>query len=213
MPSVINSTLRTLKNSVNQKLETYNNLVNELNSIINTPNNLFIDLSSATADYYLEPGQVAFYSFTSVTSLSLHIATVNGSYYEMHTMINMPLARTVNNGGIYLYPNNTTSYTDMYFLENWVTNSGTYGMYLSNFNYFFISNGFGDVVSYITNFTTYKNVKVIGDAGVYNTVGAPFIQVMTSTWYDTTTSWTSLGTINFGNPPPATGYIIIKRIF
>jgi hypothetical protein len=68
---------------------------------------------------------------------------------------------------------------------------------------------FASSVFYVTNFVQYKNVKGIYD--MYGIGGSyPALFIFSTDWQNTTTPWTSLGTITF--PQASSGYIVVRRL-
>jgi len=161
-----------------------------------------INLTSATADYMLQPGQVAYISFTSATSVSLCVATTNGSYYEMHIACSNTSGT---NAPVYLNPNNTTYSNAFTYLEYWITtaSSGTNNITYSSFR---IGNGVVATTVFISNYTTLKTVRLID---INTGFGSTMVNIASSIWNDTTTSWTSLGTVMF--PQASSGFILVRR--
>ncbi len=86
-----------------------------------------INLTSATADYMLQPGQVAVISFTNATSVPLYIATTNGTYYEMDLVMSNSSGTTGAAGDPYLNPNNTT-YSNAFAEREFYVNSNGSGL-------------------------------------------------------------------------------------
>ena len=166
-----------------------------------------INLSSATADYSLPVGAVAYISFTNATSVSLCIATTNGTYYEM-SVVSSNSSRTSGTASpIYLNPNNTSYSNAFSYLEAYVQSGGSSSGDIITYSAFRIGMAIGNAKVFIHNFTTNKNILGISsDAG---TSTSPVIRVYTNQWNDTTTSWTSLGTVIF--PQATSGYILVRR--
>nr|BAL53640.1 hypothetical protein HGMM_F07F09C15 [uncultured Aquificae bacterium] len=168
-----------------------------------------VDLTNATSDYMLQVGEEAYISFSNTTSVPLRIATQSGTYYECHLICS-------NTGGtsggtaapIYLNPNNTTYSNSFVYAALHRTSGGASSDY-TTYSAFRCGWSFVSSVFYITNFVQYKNVKGIYDLfGVI--VGYPTMVVFSTDWRDTTTPWTSLGTIRF--PQLSSGYIIVRRL-
>jgi len=168
-----------------------------------------IDLTNATEDYFLKVGEEAYISFSNVTQVPLHIATQDGTYYELHIIPS-------NTGGtsgseiapIYLYPNNITYSGAFYFAEVYRSGNGLGNNYIQ-YSAFRIGFAFSCTTAWITNRTQYKNVCAIND--MYGTsVNYPALGVFSSGWRDTTTSWTSLGTVVF--PQSSSGEILVRRL-
>jgi len=77
------------------------------------------------------------------------------------------------------------------------------------YNQFRIGFSFSAITAFIVNNTSYKNIKAITDSYGYSR-GYPIINSISCDWRDTTTPWTSLGTISF--PQPSSGEILIRRL-
>jgi hypothetical protein len=166
-------------------------------------------LTNATSDYPLAIGEEAIIRFTNATSVPLRIATQSGTYYECHLIC----SNTGGNSGatsnsVFLNPNNTT-YTNA-FVVAWIYSSSNVAMAgYRTYSAFSCGWAFSNSTFYITNYTQYKNLK-----GFYDIYGLPnsfpYILIFSTDWLDTTTSWTSLGTITF--PQSTSGYILIRRL-
>ena len=167
-----------------------------------------VNLTGATTDYELQVGQIAYISFTNVTNVPLHIATPNNSYYELHVIpSNTGGTSGGQAGSIYLYPNNTT-YSGAFYYAGVGRNSDGLGHAYVQYNAFRIGYTFSCITAWITNRTQYKNVR-----GVYDVYGLsadyPSLNAFSTDWRDTTTEWTSLGTIVF--PQSTSGEILVFR--
>jgi hypothetical protein len=167
-----------------------------------------INLTSATADYMLQPGQVAYISFTNATSVPLYIATTNGTYYEMV----LTLSNSSNTGAvgapIYLIQNNTTYSNGFLFVECYnILGGSAPNLYSATYSAFRVSWAVTSAKIYITNFTTNKNIITF-----YNETGFSGLDISIASclWNDTTTSWTSLGTITL--PQATSGYVLVRRL-
>lgn len=162
-----------------------------------------VNLSSATSDYSLSVGDVAYISFSNVSSVPLYIATTNGTYYEMH----LACSNTSGNANIvYLQPNNTTYNNAVSYIEYWIGTNGS-GSDAGNLNAFRVGWGVPDSTVFISNYTTLKTVRYID---ISTGFGATQSHFASNIWNDTTTSWTSLGTITF--PQETSGYILVRRL-
>jgi len=168
-----------------------------------------IDLTNATEDYFLKVGEEAYISFSNVTQVPLHIATQDGTYYEMHII---PANTGGTNGGtyapIYLYPNNTT-YSNAFYYTEVIRNYNAMSSFYVQYSAFRIEYSFSCGTAWITNRTQYKNVH-----GIYDTYGLgetyPALAVFSADWCNTTTEWTSLGTVVF--PQSTSGEILVRRL-
>jgi hypothetical protein len=168
-----------------------------------------VDLTNATSDYPLAVGEEAIINFKNATSVPLHIATQDGTVYEMHVI-------SSNTGGtsggssspIYLNPNNTT-YSNAFVYAELYRNSDGAGSGYTTYSAFRISWAFPSLHSIIINRTVYKNIKVIYD--IYGVdKHYPSLYIVSTDWQDTTTAWTSLGTITF--PQNTSGQILVRRL-
>jgi len=167
-----------------------------------------IDLSNAQQDYELQLHETAYISFSDATQVLLHIATPNNSYYELHVI---PSNTGGTSGGqaspIYLYPNNTTYSGAFYYAEVCRNSIGLSSVY-QQYSAFRIGWIFSCITAWITNRTQYKNVRGIYD--IYgNSPDYPTVIAFSTDWRNTTTPWTSLGTIVF--PQSTSGEIFVFR--
>jgi len=167
-----------------------------------------IDLTNATEDYFLKVGEEAYISFSNVTQVPLHIATQDGTYYEMHIIPANTGGMSGGTGLIYLYPNNTT-YSNAFYYANFGCRSTGLGYAYQLLHAFRIGVGFSCTTAWITNRTQYKNVHEIYDIYGIND-SYPLAVVSSTDWRDTTTPWTSLGTVVF--PQASSGEILVRRL-
>lgn len=165
-----------------------------------------VDLSSATVDYALAPGEVAKITYSSATSVPLHIATAEGEY-ELKLSA-APVLTTCTDGAGYLNPNNTT-YSNAIKRQYANGNSSTMTAGLVTESGF-LANAHRMIAAklHITTLTSGKHV--LGQLGFVNNAGVYSAQTYTSIWVDTTTVWSSLGTITFVNAQ--SGTITVRRI-
>ncbi|HQT65349.1 MAG TPA: hypothetical protein PLO16_12635 [Acidocella sp.] len=160
-----------------------------------------INNTSASSDLALSVGQSAYINVTAATSVPLHIATGDNQLYELTMQLSMPTSATVQNTS--LSPNNT-GYSSAIFYQMLAASGGaTNAAYAINSNFELSDVAFGFAKYTIS--TKIISKIILGNMQYYNG-----IRSMQSTWNDTTTAWTSLGTINF--PFSATGQIVVKRV-
>ena len=173
-----------------------------------------IDLGAATSDQVLQPGQKGVINFTSATSIPLHVACGDGQQYKLLLAIERAASNTSQVWA--LWPNNT-SYTGK-FEDRVIYSAGSSPSAstsaANNVPIIMLgkmasgpievvcqtSTKAKGVLSYITSFTS----GVAYYAGVRGTY-----------WNDTTTAWTSLGTIQQyagAFSVAQTGQIVIERI-
>jgi len=168
-----------------------------------------VDLTGATEDYFLKVGEEAYISFSNVTQVPLHIATQDGTYYEMHIIPANTGGHTGGTGADYeLYPNNTT-YTNQFVFAGFYRISTVLNSVYVTRSYFPLGSYYATPTAWITNRTNYKNVRVVWSS-YGNTYAWPYIFVASADWRDTTTPWTSLGTIKF--PQSTSGEILVRRL-
>jgi hypothetical protein len=168
-----------------------------------------IDLTSATSDYQLLINQEAIISFTNNTKVPLNVATLDGTMYEIYIYPSNPGGTSgATSDAIYLYPNNITYSNAFVYAEEYRNSPGLNSTY-TTYSAFRIGYAYSSIYCIITNKTVYKNIK-----GIYDIYGIndayPSINIFSVDWRDTSTSWTSLGTIVF--PQNTSGEIVIKRI-
>jgi len=169
-----------------------------------------VDLTGATSDYLLQVGEEAYISFSNATSVPLRIATQSGTYYEMDVVVSNPIGTSSGSSNpVYLNPNNTT-YSNAFTYVEVYRNSGDSGVgtLVATYGAFRIGFAIPSIKVYITNFTSHKSTK-----GFYFQTGvsiSPTVDINICCWNDTTTAWTSLGTITF--PQSTSGYILVRRL-
>lgn len=178
-----------------------------------------VDLSAATSDYLLGVGETAKIMYSGVTSLSLHIKTEEGVY---ELSIDQPYVTTNTvEGAVSLSPNEATYTNSFVFSEsrtdNLVNAAGGVATFTgwrdgATCSKFPLGNPYVMTGSY--RISTRTNSKsVTGQCVRLGGVAAPLTmqsEVFAGIWKDTTTVWSSLGTITF--PFAQSGTIIIKRV-
>ena len=168
-----------------------------------------INLTNATSDYMLQVGEEAYIEFNNTTSKPLRIATQSGTLYEMDIVCSNTGGESGGNLDIIaLLPNNTTYSNQFVFASLYSYGGGTGGGYVTT-SYFLIGQMFSLSRVIIQNFTQIKNTIML-----YNSWGRPNYYpsafFVTSAWRNTTTAWTSLGTVQF--PQNSSGYILVRRL-
>jgi len=153
-----------------------------------------INGDNLSSDYSLAVGEEAVYNWDTTASLSkpLRIATVEGFYL---LIIEAPY-QTALDIGCNLNPNNTT-YTNAFNLslvgcEDGVSSLGGGSRTSSMFSLEQATSG-GMTVVYLNTFTSGKSLISIQRITRYTHGGA--VHLFGSRWNDTTTAWTSLGTL------------------
>ena len=185
-----------------------------------------INLSSQTTDYLLEPGQVGVVSFSSQSLVPLNVAVpqpsspLNPVMYELEVMVVSSTSYSI--VPLLLYPNNT-SYESYAFQDYWFALTGSsisVGASVSQTNCFYFAtsmSNFGDglpatykIILWYAGATYMKQAKGM----VGGTNGFAFHNI---TWWDTSTSWTSLGSIACGLSSSktlinSTGFALVRRL-
>jgi len=168
-----------------------------------------IDLTNATEDYFLRVGEEAYISFSDVTQVPLHIATQDGTYYEMHIIAgNVGGTSGAALGYIFLCPNNQTYSNAFYSALMWRSGSSHSSSYIYKSG-FVLASYYSNILTWITNRTQYKNTRSFLDLYGYSDT-YPNVRFTSSDWRDTTTEWTSLGTVSF--PQSTSGEILVRRL-
>jgi hypothetical protein len=167
-----------------------------------------VNLTNATVDYPLSVGEEAYIEFANATSVPLHIQTQSGTYYELDLVCSNNVGTSGGvTSGIFLRPNNTT-YTNNFYYSEMFWAYPSFSSSGSTYSAFRISYAIGDAKVYLINYTSHKSIKGIDMQTGTNDM--PVVHCYASTWNDTSTPWTSLGTITF--PQPTSGFILVKRI-
>jgi hypothetical protein len=175
-----------------------------------TTNPVRVDLTNASSDYNLQVGQLAYISFSNATSVPLHIATSSGTSYELYLASSNNMGTSgATAGGILLNPNNTT-YSSAFLTRGvYVSSSGSASGTAVSYSSFYIGFGLSHLYAKITNITTAKTVVTnFVNWGDSNDIAT--IDIFANSWNDTTTAWTSLGTITF--PQSTSGYVLVRRL-
>jgi hypothetical protein len=175
-----------------------------------------VDLSGASSDYLLQPGETAKIDFSSATSIPLHIGTVEGAVYEFVVVgdITGSLTASVtslvpNSGGLaagcinqlQFYCSGSMSESSSGVNTSAAKIKGNV-FKLSDLNYIFMEGKISTSVKAKSIFVK-SSLIPLSDVSQFNNI-AGF-------WNDSTTAWTSLGTIT--NTVAHSGTIIIKRVF
>lgn len=163
-----------------------------------------VDLTNATTDYALAVGQTATITYTNATSVPLHVAT-DGGIYNVSVVGDAAVAYVSGNNAK-LLPNNTQYTNAIVGIDSYSVNGSFSGSSITRSD-FLIGGGLIYVAHLdITTDTKGKTcmAKVLGYA-VNQYIWNEFMR-----WNDTTTAWTSLGTITFSFAQ--SGKIVIRRI-
>jgi len=176
--------------------------------------NAIVDLSSATADYDLAIGQRALINYTDMSTVPLHVVAGDGRMFRL----SLTGTNVNGDGSVYLLPNNTVYgnvFTQRVLYGRDVT--ALSGAAANNPPVISISgNCFAlDGIVLTDTLRKYAEFTSSGSTTVYSYHGYRVFQ-----WQDTTTVWSSLGTIVFSSVTPVsvagdvprTGKIIIERI-
>lgn len=176
--------------------------------------NAIIDNTGAGADITLAIGQKAIVTFSAATSVALHIATGDNQLYRI---IISASGNTGSTGHAFLNPNNTT-FTNFFRNDGLVASAGSSSVISIYSNAPFLAydtdiRGSEALVSTKTTskWVSFKSYGYTGTA-LYQSNGSSHWQNAASSEGvgDTTTAWTSLGTLSF--PIAATGVAIVERI-
>jgi hypothetical protein len=156
----------------------------------------------------LQVGEEAIINFTNRTSVPLRIATQSGTLYEMDFTSFVPI-RTGSDGGIFLNPNNTTYSNAFKFLSIYINedSGGVLGGRVPT-SAFILSWAGAHARIYIQNLTVAKSVRSL--THVWSSGAGCYLEIHSCYWNDTSTDWTSLGTITF--PQSYSGYILVRRL-
>lgn len=166
-----------------------------------------VDLTSATEDYLLSIGETATITYTSATSVPLNVATGEGIYDIELLGYNTGYSST---GGQGLLPNNTN-------ISGGIVRTIEENLMSTGFNHYYSSSS--TTLPIISNICNYAKATVITKAIQKMTISKCIVSFANTLdysydrvckWPDTTTLWTSLGTLNF--IISQSGKIVIRRI-
>lgn len=171
-----------------------------------------IDITARTSDYFMRPGEVVYRTYTNATSVPLNIATTEGIYELKLINASVGVTDFSSVSNIYLMPNNTLV-TAGQINYNRIKQENTTVNGISDVatqQAFIVSNDKTGIVSEVTIYT-YLNQKVVTGTMLCKTATDDFANfIFHQPWVDTTTHWTSLGTLTF--VAAQSGKVIVKRI-
>jgi len=166
---------------------------------------------NGSTDRALGVGQITQDSFTSATSMPLHIACGDGQIYEIEIAGRYTPAAASSFST--LQPNNTGPATNSFDLNDiqsiGVTVSGIDAPAAGTGGFRLETVGASIISCKATVFTSTLNKKIIA-VSASSTSTSHAVATITSVWNDTTTVWSSLGTITM--PNAWTGTIVVRRI-
>lgn len=164
-----------------------------------------IDGTADATDRVLGVGQSKFINVSAATSIPLYVACGDGQEYEV-TFEKQTWAGTATNAS--LNPNNTTyasAISDVYFYGSSGTGAASGSATVSTLVFALGTPSF--VTLNISTSTTRKHTRSVGNS---QGVGITYIFQRNQEWNDTTTVYSSLGTVQLGST--WTGRILIRRI-
>jgi hypothetical protein len=180
-----------------------------------------VNNTGASSDITLAIGQLAYVDVSAATTAALKITTGDNQLYEMTLIMN---AATGSAGVTILKPNNATNTN--FFISHTIQEVGTVGAGSAGVGAvqqyrdgFVLSDGIevGFCSAKISTKTTSKRTTYVNEgtqsnaASGFTTGSSKWVATAsTQTTPDTTTAWTSLGTVTF--PVAATGRIYIRRL-
>ena len=168
-----------------------------------------INGDNLTSDYPLAVGEEVFYTWDTTVSLSklLRIATQEG-FYEMEIVF----PKNTVNATLTLNPNNTTYSNAFTWGAVGIADGGSAGGGTGTVSSFYFHkiglNGFNRI--FISTFTVNK-ICLCLQRGYNADVSTIAVHVICSSWNETTTAWTSLGTLVAG-AANGTARIRVRRL-
>jgi hypothetical protein len=170
-----------------------------------------VNLTNATSDYNLQLGEEAYYVWNTEISTSLPLSIkVSGMLYELIVVVPNRTTRGIN---ILLYPNNTT-YSSAFqrtsiYPESDGTNVYNWKDTHSVIHYECVGGG-GTLISWLQTTTTNKGeMHHITRHSTDNSIS--FHVQSAHRWNDTTTVWSSLGTLII-EASNGTLYVSVRRL-
>jgi hypothetical protein len=170
-----------------------------------------VDLTNATNDYNLQVGEEAiiYFDTTQSTTKNLRIAT-NEGLYQM--FIWAKYDTSINNNQCILYPNNQSYSNAFKIIGLWLNEETSLGYGTDTISGFLL----GRIIEgglLLCFFSTYRLGKfMIAWHKVVGSVSHGRLYHFVQRWDDTTTPWSSLGTINVENSSNGTLIILVKRL-
>lgn len=168
-----------------------------------------LDITSIACDYPLRQGEVVYSTYSNATSVPLKVATVQGSY-EIEILGNNSSYNN-SSGWVLLKPNNLTDLSNINVRkqENSLLSTGLAQHYNGSVSGLFLG---AYILKYsIARVNTYTlNKTLIANCITSYATQKDYGYHAYSLWQDTTTAWTSLGTLCFG--VAQSGTVIIRRI-
>jgi hypothetical protein len=164
-------------------------------------------------------GETAYLTYSSATSLALHIATGNNQEYELIIQGDVAISPGTA-GGVSLEPNNTTvtagaiKRSQTYNTSSLTVNGSSiaYSGYEDGVSATVFTLGGNNIIHARCLISTATLAKAVLSDYIGSSTGSDFARsIEHDFWNDSSTAWTSLGTITF--PFAQTGTIIIRRIF
>jgi len=167
------------------------------------------DNTGASSDYALAVGEAAKITFSSATSVPLHIDCTGGIEYEL--TLDGDLTTMISNDGNVLFKPNNTTYSGAFVEVGFKVSSGnSTAIDLCPVQSQFTT-AWGLIVKACLKVSTGAKAKLLSGTVLNKRVNGTFEHfTLSSYWNDTATAWTSLGTITF--PFAQSGTIIIRRI-
>jgi hypothetical protein len=173
-----------------------------------------INNTGASSDITLAVGQLAYVDVSAATTAALKIATGNNQEYEIRLSMQ---GNTGSAGNCFLNPNNNT-FANFFRADGPVASGGSGGVIGGNFNSFILAyqQDTKRAVATASTATLSKTVEhrawgYTGSTSFYSSGATGWMAAANGfTAGDTTTAWTSLGTVTF--PVAATGRISIRRL-
>jgi len=162
-----------------------------------------VNLTGAISDYELQVGEEAYIEFSNATTVPLRIAVPSATcFYQILVVITYISA---SNFDYLLLPNNTT-YGGQF--QNYALTLGGNRSFTHDMFFHDLLNGSSDTSPYILiQFVSIGVRSSFVIAGGKNTTTVNY-----SVWNNTTTPWTSLGSIKSYNGQTLSGYILIRRL-
>lgn len=168
-----------------------------------------VNLSSATSDYSLAVGETAYVNYSNATSVLLHIASVEG-LYELDLV--GPVNSAQSDIGNMLLPNNASGTAGAFKLVGTrIADTGSVAAYSSLTAMTAFNIGPARMVRSVVHISTQTTSKSVNFSSIIIRTGYTIEQISASSyWTDTTTAWTSLGTVTFNTAQ--SGKIVVRRI-